>query len=76
MVKNVFLRGAAALTVAGIAVKILGGVNRILLSRILGRRRDRLISNCLSRVYARVEYCRSRRAHCFVRHGGGEGGTG
>ena len=55
MVKNVFLRGAAALTVAGI---------------------DRLISNCLSRVYARVEYCRSRRAHCFVRHGGGEGGTG
>ena len=60
MVKNVFLRGAAALTVAGIAVKILGGVNRILLSR----------------VYARVEYCRSRRAHCFVRHGGGEGGTG
>ena len=36
MVKNVFLRGAAALTVAGIAVKILGGVNRILLSRILG----------------------------------------
>ena len=36
MAKNIFLRGAMALTVAGIIVKLLGGVNRILLSRILG----------------------------------------
>lgn len=31
-----FLRGAAILTFAGIGVKVLGGVNRILLSRLLG----------------------------------------
>lgn len=36
MLKNMFLRGAMALTAAGIIVKLLGGVNRILLSRILG----------------------------------------
>ena len=36
MLKNMFLRGAMALTAAGIVVKLLGGVNRILLSRILG----------------------------------------
>lgn len=34
--KNTFLRGAMILTAAGIVVKILGGVNRILLSRLLG----------------------------------------
>ena len=31
-----FLRGAMVLTVAGIVVKILGGLNRIFLSRLLG----------------------------------------
>ena len=31
-----FLRGAMVLTIAGIVVKILGGINRILLSRLLG----------------------------------------
>lgn len=31
-----FLRGAAILTLAGVGVKVLGGVNRILLSRLLG----------------------------------------
>lgn len=36
MIKNSFLRGAMVLTMAGIVVKILGGVNRILLSRLLG----------------------------------------
>ncbi|MCH4178716.1 MAG: polysaccharide biosynthesis protein [Megasphaera sp.] len=36
MVKNTFLRGAMVLTMAGIVVKILGGANRILLSRLLG----------------------------------------
>lgn len=36
MTKTSFLRGAMILTVAGIVVKILGGANRILLSRILG----------------------------------------
>lgn len=36
MLKNMFLRGAMALTAAGIVVKLFGGVNRILLSRILG----------------------------------------
>jgi len=34
--KTSFLRGAMILTLAGIVVKILGGVNRILLSRLLG----------------------------------------
>ena len=36
MSKNSFLRGAMVLTAAGIIVKILGGLNRILLSRLLG----------------------------------------
>ncbi|MCI1750109.1 MAG: polysaccharide biosynthesis protein [Megasphaera cerevisiae] len=36
MTKTSFLRGAMILTLAGIVVKILGGVNRILLSRLLG----------------------------------------
>ena len=36
MSKNSFLRGAMVLTMAGIVVKILGGLNRILLSRLLG----------------------------------------
>lgn len=36
MRKTSFLRGAMILTVAGVVVKMLGGVNRILLSRILG----------------------------------------
>ncbi|MCH4166725.1 MAG: polysaccharide biosynthesis protein [Megasphaera sp.] len=36
MPKNTFLRGAMVLTMAGIVVKILGGMNRILLSRLLG----------------------------------------
>ena len=36
MTKASFLRGAMILTVAGIVVKVLGGFNRILLSRLLG----------------------------------------
>lgn len=36
MSKTSFLRGAMVLTAAGIVVKILGGLNRILLSRLLG----------------------------------------
>lgn len=36
MAKVSFLRGAMVLTIAGIVVKILGGINRILLSRLLG----------------------------------------
>ena len=36
MTKASFLRGAMILTIAGIVVKILGGANRILLSRLLG----------------------------------------
>lgn len=34
--KNKFLRGALILTIAGLLVKVLGSVNRILLSRLLG----------------------------------------
>lgn len=34
--KDTFLRGALILTVAGIVVKLIGSVNRILLSRLLG----------------------------------------
>jgi len=34
--KDTFLRGALILTVAGVIVKIIGSVNRILLSRLLG----------------------------------------
>lgn len=36
MSKNTFLKGALILTAAGILVKIIGSVNRILLSRLLG----------------------------------------
>ena len=36
MVKDKFLRGALILTIAGLMVKIIGSVNRILLSRLLG----------------------------------------
>ena len=36
MVKDKFLRGALILTAAGLMVKIIGAVNRILLSRLLG----------------------------------------
>ncbi|BBB91233.1 MAG TPA: polysaccharide biosynthesis protein [Methylomusa anaerophila] len=36
MSKDTFLKGAFILTVAGIVVKIIGSVNRILLSRLLG----------------------------------------
>ena len=36
MIKDKFLRGALILTLAGLAVKIIGSVNRILLSRLLG----------------------------------------
>ena len=36
MTKTSFLRGAMILTFAGIVVKVLGGMNRILLSRLLG----------------------------------------
>lgn len=36
MSKDTFLKGALILTVAGIIVKIIGSVNRILLSRLLG----------------------------------------
>lgn len=36
MSKDTFLRGALILTVAGIIVKVIGSVNRILLSRLLG----------------------------------------
>lgn len=36
MSKNAFLKGALILTVAGIIVKIIGSVNRIFLSRLLG----------------------------------------
>lgn len=36
MSKDAFLRGALILTVAGIVVKLIGSVNRILLSRLLG----------------------------------------
>ena len=34
--KDTFLKGALILTVAGIVVKLIGSVNRILLSRLLG----------------------------------------
>lgn len=36
LVKDKFLRGALILTIAGLMVKIIGSVNRILLSRLLG----------------------------------------
>ena len=36
MSKDTFLRGALILTVAGVIVKLIGSVNRILLSRLLG----------------------------------------
>ena len=36
MSKDKFLRGALILTVAGLLVKVIGSVNRILLSRLLG----------------------------------------
>lgn len=36
MAKDKFLRGAMILTVAGLLVKVIGSVNRILLSRLLG----------------------------------------
>ena len=36
MTKDKFLRGALILTIAGLMVKIIGSVNRILLSRLLG----------------------------------------
>ncbi len=36
MSKNTFLEGALILTIAGVIVKIIGSVNRILLSRLLG----------------------------------------
>ena len=36
MSKDTFLRGALILTVAGVVVKLIGSVNRILLSRLLG----------------------------------------
>ena len=36
MSKDKFLRGALVLTAAGLMVKIIGSVNRILLSRLLG----------------------------------------
>ena len=36
MVKDKFLRGALILTAAGLMVKIIGAVNRIMLSRLLG----------------------------------------
>ena len=36
MSKDTFIRGAMILTIAGIIVKIIGAVNRILLSRLLG----------------------------------------
>lgn len=36
MSKNVFLKGAMILTIAGILVKVIGAVNRIVLSRMLG----------------------------------------
>ena len=36
MSKDKFLKGALILTVAGIIVKVIGSVNRILLSRLLG----------------------------------------
>lgn len=36
MTKDKFLRGAMILTLAGLMVKIIGSVNRILLSRLLG----------------------------------------
>ncbi|MBP1763453.1 MAG: spoVB, partial [Firmicutes bacterium] len=36
MSKDTFLKGALILTVAGVLVKIIGSVNRIVLSRLLG----------------------------------------
>jgi stage V sporulation protein B len=36
MIKDKFIRGALILTIAGLSVKVLGAVNRILLSRLLG----------------------------------------
>ena len=36
MSKDKFLRGAIILTIAGLMVKVIGSVNRILLSRLLG----------------------------------------
>ena len=36
MSKDKFLRGAMILTMAGLMVKVIGSVNRILLSRLLG----------------------------------------
>jgi len=36
LTKDKFLRGALILTIAGLMVKIIGSVNRILLSRLLG----------------------------------------
>ena len=36
MSKQAFIRGALILTLAGIIVKVIGSVNRILLSRLLG----------------------------------------
>ena len=36
MIKDKFLRGAMILTIAGLLVKVIGSVNRILLSRMLG----------------------------------------
>lgn len=36
MGKDKFLKGALILTVAGLMVKVIGSVNRILLSRLLG----------------------------------------
>ena len=36
MSRDTFLKGALILTVAGVLVKVIGSVNRILLSRLLG----------------------------------------
>lgn len=36
MIKDKFIRGALILTIAGLSVKVLGAINRILLSRLLG----------------------------------------
>ena len=58
MGKDKFLKGALILTVAGLLVKVIGSVNRILLSRLLGGEGGLF----------------SRRAGGCLHHCGGKGG--
>lgn len=72
MRKNSFIQGALILTVAGIIVKFIGGIQQNLSVKASWRRRDRPLPDGLSHLYAVPFHLIGRTSRGHFHHGGGK----